>query len=473
MRRSIYWQERLSPERLAPLQEAISCDFAIVGGGISGLSAAQALLELEPRASIVVLERDYCGAGATGASSGFITPDSESQVHDLVRRFGDGDARFLWLQAMAGCGRIRENAGRIHQAGGRCDLVELDSVYVATDGRASRVTAGEHRDRLRLGLDSRLYSADEVPALLGASGYGSAVRYSGTFAIDPFAYITGLRNLLGTAGVKIFESSPATRVSGTRITTPSGSVDASAVIVALDRFAARDGFEKNDTYQAQTALVLSEPLCPALFRSIFPGGPVMAWESDLLYRYFRPVGDDRILIGGGLVSQTYRRNLRNDSLIADNLVASFRKTFRELREVAFDCWWPGMIGVTKDFLPIAGRDPSRPGIFLAICPAGLPWGVMVGAEAARQAAGRPGLLQKFLKPGRGFTDLDALDPLLPRAPIVALSNYYAKTALRGGSREIIARTRWIRALAALIAGSWLLRMIARRKRSRRSWFHLG
>jgi glycine/D-amino acid oxidase-like deaminating enzyme len=58
-----------------------------VGGGIAGLSAAQWLSEMASTLSVCLLEAETCGAGASGRSSGFITPDSELELKDLVRRF--------------------------------------------------------------------------------------------------------------------------------------------------------------------------------------------------------------------------------------------------------------------------------------------------------------------------------------------------------------------------------------------------
>lgn len=94
MRSGVFRQRQ--PTVVGPcLTGEISADFAIVGGGVAGLSVAQALLELAPGARVALLERVFCGSGASGLSSGFVTPDSELQVAQLVRRFGTSVARQL------------------------------------------------------------------------------------------------------------------------------------------------------------------------------------------------------------------------------------------------------------------------------------------------------------------------------------------------------------------------------------------
>lgn len=92
----VHWHARTtkSPPEQPPivLEGRIEADVVVVGGGMAGLAAAEWLRDQAGK-EVVLLESTFCGGGATGRSSGFITPDSELQVTDLVRRFGPGEAR--------------------------------------------------------------------------------------------------------------------------------------------------------------------------------------------------------------------------------------------------------------------------------------------------------------------------------------------------------------------------------------------
>ena len=55
----------------------------------------------------------------------------------------------------------------------------------------------------------------------------------------------------------------------------------------------------------QTFLGISQPLKPDQIKQIFPANPMMVWDTDLVYNYFRLTGDNRLLIGGGDVLYTY------------------------------------------------------------------------------------------------------------------------------------------------------------------------
>ena len=48
-----------------------SADVVIVGGGYTGMWAAWHVKQLEPEASVVLLEADRCGFGPSGRNGGF------------------------------------------------------------------------------------------------------------------------------------------------------------------------------------------------------------------------------------------------------------------------------------------------------------------------------------------------------------------------------------------------------------------
>ena len=69
-------------------------DVAVVGGGITGLTAAF-LLKQSGR-TVAVFERERIGAGETGNTSGHLTYVTDQPLQTLVRRFGRGAARLVW-----------------------------------------------------------------------------------------------------------------------------------------------------------------------------------------------------------------------------------------------------------------------------------------------------------------------------------------------------------------------------------------
>ena len=72
---SFWLKQVLAEERgapLSPLDGDRRADVAIVGGGYTGLWTAIELKSRDPSLDIIVIEKDICGAGASGANAGML-----------------------------------------------------------------------------------------------------------------------------------------------------------------------------------------------------------------------------------------------------------------------------------------------------------------------------------------------------------------------------------------------------------------
>ena len=69
----VFWTDRSdAPDPAQSLTRNIKVDLAIVGGGFSGLWAAVVASERDPGRSIVVLEAEVTGFGASSRNGGFL-----------------------------------------------------------------------------------------------------------------------------------------------------------------------------------------------------------------------------------------------------------------------------------------------------------------------------------------------------------------------------------------------------------------
>ena len=446
MLHEIFWHRGKPIDRRPRLHGQLPANAVIIGGGMAGLTVAERLLRRGVE-GVVLLEAKFCGAGASGRSSGFITPASELGIAQLQHRFGDDEARVLWDLARGACDAIKTT---IHQNGIECGMLPADSLFIASDESAFKTVEAEYDALRALGYKARLYDSDQVREVVGSESYGGAVRFPDSFAIDSFDYIRGLRESLRRGGLQIFEDSPATSVDGSDVHTAEGVVRGGHVFFCLDHAAAQIGALKRQTYHAQAFLIISEPLEDETMASIFPDGPQLVWDTDLIYQYFRPTADRRLLVGGGLLSRTYAGEHENDTAPAEHVLQYVRERFPDLRDIRFESWWQGLIGVTKDFLPLAGRMKSDPRHFAALCAAGLPWSTLAAETAVRAAIDGDDSLERFFRPERSTTELELIQPIVPKPLVFALSHAYAKSFLRG-NEETIARRKNVIGSAAMIA----------------------
>lgn len=377
MRANVFWYACKDPGKATILSGSVEADAVIVGGGMMGLSAAHALHEqgLQP----IIVERDFCGAGASGKTSGFITPDSEIELSSLLTTYGPEKAKRIWEFVLSGVSTIRATIERFSID---CDYQIQDSLFVANSQASAKHVAEEHSARQTLGYQSRRYDGTGIREVIGSSSYAGAVRYPDTFGINSYLYCQKLRDVLMHEGVRIYEETPAMRIRADGVDTPTGNVRAPHVIVCADRFIPEFGAMKKEIYHVQTFLGISKPLSDEHMRAVFPHNRMMAWDTNLVYNYFRATGENRMLLGGGDVLYTYARSVSgNAARFKRRLSAYFRKRFPNV-PLELECVWPGMLGVSKDLLPVMGTDPHLNSVWYAGAATGLPWAAALGRYAA-------------------------------------------------------------------------------------------
>lgn len=427
MENSVFWLAQRMLAESRPLRDSIHADVVIVGGGIAGLSCARRLSRTGRH--VVLLERDFCGSGASGRSSGFITPDSELGLASLVARYGAETARRLWSFVESGVETI---AHEIRAHGFSCDLRSQDSLFVAASAGGMKAVESEHRARAGFGFASRMYEREQMGEVLHTRRYFAGVRYGGTFGIDPYAYCRALRDQLRSEGVDVFENTSVVRLRENGVDTERGSVSARQVIVCADRFIPALGELCTELYHVQTFLAVSRPLAEADVQRIFADGEAMVWNSRAVYDYFRVIDGPRLLLGGGSLRHTYdRAELPDPTKFGERMRARFGRTFPSVH-VALDCVWSGMLGVSKDLLPVAGPDATRASIWYVGGAAGLPWATALGTYVADRIDGARCELDELFSPRREFPLGSVADRVLSMPLTYAISHGIAKY---GGTRD--------------------------------------
>lgn len=327
------------------------------------------------------MERNICGGSSTGKSAGFLTPDSELELSQLIRRFGAKGAKDLWEVPVRGIERM---VSLIKSSGTDCDLQSQDSLFLGKGSAGVKAIREEDATRQSLGYESQVYMGSDVSSVIGSKGYSAAVRYRDTYGVDGLRYAQGIKGLLIDGGVSVFESSAVVGFSGHTAKTHMGSVTADQVIFCADKLGPDLNPYAWNVYHEQTFLSITEPLSAAEERSLFPQGPFQCWDSDLVYSYYRMTGSRRLLLGGGSLLTTYARNDDTTSSVIDNVVSGFRKMFPALNSVRFIQYWSGRIDMTRDLLPTVLREPSSPWVHRVLGCVGLPWATFCGDFVARQ-----------------------------------------------------------------------------------------
>lgn len=408
-----------------PLVGDHEADLVVVGAGMAGICAALRAARAGMR--VMVLERNIFGGSSTGKSAGFLTPDSELELSQLVRRFGPDAARDLWAVPVRGIETILSLA---HEHGFQCDLQPQDSLYLGKGRSGAMAVREEAEARTTLGFASQLYDAAGVARLVGSTAYSGGIRYGSTWGIDALRFAQQAKQVLLDRGVRVHESTEVLEVSDHTVRSHLGRVRAEQVIFCADKLPRALTRFADDVFHAQTFLCISEPLGDREIASLFPSGPFQCWDSDLVYSYFRLTGDHRLLLGGGSALTTFSLQALQSPRVMEHVVTEFRKAFPQLARVRFVQYWPGLIDTTRDLLPTVLRDDRAPWLHFVLGCVGLPWAAFCGDFAARHVLDSGNQddhkYYKYFTPKRRFLMPVWLERIVGKPLVFALNNAWAK-----------------------------------------------
>jgi gamma-glutamylputrescine oxidase len=363
-----------------PLNEHIQTECLVIGGGITGLHAALRLVD--SRKKVVLLEKNYCGSSSSGKSAGFLTPESEQDYQQLVHRLGEEKGKIIYEIPYEGVNLILSNIQKYNL---NCDLRKQDSLYFSTKSSHNSLIKEEAEARKASGFPYELLDEAGLQRIHPGKGYLQGMRYPGSYGMNSLAYCQEMKRILIDKGVKIYEKSEAISFGSNTVKTEQGSVTAENILVCIDKMKTK--FHKDFSekyYHMQTFLAVSDPLTDEQMKMLFPDGELMCWDTRLIYIHYRPIGDNRIIIGGSSPWTTYSPKYKYKPKIISTFIKKLKGAFPGINDVEFKYYWSGMIDVTKDLVPIVDYDEHNKSIQYAIGCAGLNWAAYCGDYMARR-----------------------------------------------------------------------------------------
>src|SRR4051812_33117818 len=350
---NFYYLSTPRPEPHAPLTGEQVFDVCIIGGGISGLSAALHLAERGMR--VALLEARHLGYGGSGRSGGQSIFGYACEMSTLEKAVGVGDARRMWDVATEGLQLQRDLIAR-HSI--ECDYVPGHMILGLKRRhdealRAELAHLAERYDYHSL----RLIGRDELRTLIASERYTSALFDSNGGHLQPYRYTLGLGRAAAAAGVRIFENSWVTRLDIAQHATADnfahtaqGTVRARHLLVAggalLGRLvpALARKLMAIGTYVAAT-----QPLGEERVRSLIANNAAAA-DMNWILDYFRLSSDHRLLFGGR-VSYSGIDPFDSARLLRKRMAA----VFPQLTEARIEYAWGGFLDITTNRAPHLGR----------------------------------------------------------------------------------------------------------------------
>lgn len=282
----------LLPE-FAALQRSLQADVVIIGGGITGLTAAY-LLSSQGR-EVVLIEKNRLGSGATGATTAFLSSYLDTDLTTLVAMLGKEKTRLALASHSAAIAEVEK-------------IVREESIDCEFERCANYMYANTESDRP--GLQREQAVAEQLGSTLPwQEKDGLPFTQAGALKLEqqakfhPRKYLAGLVKILQQRGVHIFEQTEARAIEENdhvRVHTSHGTVTARHVLVATYAPFNKKLFFKKAFYSSYVyeLAVPAGTLPAAMYEDT--GTPYHYWRMDAGKE------QDRVIIGG----EDHRSDLR-------------------------------------------------------------------------------------------------------------------------------------------------------------------
>ena len=341
-------------------------DVAIMGGGFSGLWTAFFLLQHDPSLSIAIVERHFCGFGASGRNGGWCSPRFPINPSALTRRFGIKTARSMLLAQQA----MVDEVGRICAAEGidaQFNPVGVLTLARSADQLPSLRQSFDAYDRLGMADGCELLDARQAQQAVHATNVHGAFRLRAGATIHPGRLVRGLARAVERRGVRIHEGTEVlSTIDGAEpaLVTSGGTLRARrAILLAGEAFLTGHAEYRRRLIPMASTIMLTAPLTAEQWEQVgWSGGECLSSYVHTT-NYLTRTADGRILFGSrgapyryaSDMSETALRENANFGWIRDRLV----EWWPSLQDIAFTHRWAGYLGIPRDWLPTVHFDPER------------------------------------------------------------------------------------------------------------------
>ncbi|WP_207496744.1 FAD-dependent oxidoreductase [Aridibaculum aurantiacum] len=218
------WKPSAEPTSYPSLTQDITVDVAIIGGGITGITAAYLLAKAGKK--VAVLESRSVGQGSTGHSTGNLyAPVGSEGMHTVKQKWNTEVLQQVVQSRAAAVNFIEENV-RTH--GIDCDFVRVPWCLFSEPGGNTPYVEMERSMAEKAGLEI----VNGVPFPMNIEA-GFTIPNQAQF--NPLQYTVGLAKAIDTANCQVYEHTKVLKVNDgdpCTLETTGGTVTASKVIMA-------------------------------------------------------------------------------------------------------------------------------------------------------------------------------------------------------------------------------------------------
>ncbi len=271
-----------------------TADLCIIGGGYTGISTAYNFSQRYPNKRVILLEAKSLANGASGRNGGMML----NWVYGTGPMSDEMTAR-VYHSTYRTIDRIEETIKKHN----------LDVSYrrdgcfeVFTDEERANEARREVTYLNQIGIPLQFLEADEVKKHLNLNGIYGGLFDPSEGQLNGVQFIRGLRPVLESRGVQIYENSRVTKITEGKtieVETTHGKVKAGAIVLAMNGYTGKLGYFRNGFFPLHSHVFATNPISDTEAAAI--GWHGTAGFSDDLNRisYATRTNEGHIVFGGG------------------------------------------------------------------------------------------------------------------------------------------------------------------------------
>jgi glycine/D-amino acid oxidase-like deaminating enzyme/nitrite reductase/ring-hydroxylating ferredoxin subunit len=385
MNTTSYWVDSASLPRSRKLEKDIQVDVAVIGGGITGLTAAY--LFKKAGCSVALIERGRCGGFDTVNTTAHLTCVPDIRLHKLAAKFGKEATKAVWESGGAAIDQIANN---IRNEKIECDFDWIPGYLHAPVGQdAAKEIASLQKDfQLASELGFPAEFLDSIP-FINRPG----IKFPHQAKFHPLKYLAALLRTIPGRGSHVFENTEAGEIQARPLAVKIGKqkIRCSYLVLATHTpLTGKTNLASATLFQSKLFLYTSYAVGGKIPGGVLP--EVSFWDTADPYHYLRVDkhrGFDYAIFGG----EDHKTGQKKDTAQAYEYL---KRAFLQLVPNAqIDHQWSGQIVETQDGLPYIGETAERQFVATGFSGNGMTFGTL-GAMMAVDA---------FLKRKNPWADL--------------------------------------------------------------------
>lgn len=362
-----YWADRTGPRRRKSyprLRGSHTADVVVVGGGLTGCTAAYVLAA--GGLNVVLVEAARLAGGATAGGLGAIVPQPDASFRTAEQTAGLRVARMAWKETRRSS---LDFAAALRKLSIRCDLTPTSLVIHARAAEDAQALRREQAARKAAGLDAPWLSAEAARADTG-TGSAGAIRLHDAFTFDPVRAALGLAAAATGRSARIFEQSAVRRTKFTRrhadVILEDGTIRTRGVLVATGGPGTLFRQLRRHVREVEGHVVVTEPLTAAMRRETGRRQSLLTEAGDAPH-WLRWLPDNRAVFAGA-VGRPAKPRLRDRALVqrTGQLMYELSVLYPVISGLPARWGWAAPVVTGVDGLPWVGSHRNYPFHFFSL-----------------------------------------------------------------------------------------------------------